>query len=160
MFPAATGTRPAMEVLARNRSARRHNRRDQLLLKLPARPESLAVARREVGELGQTLGLSGSRLDDLRTLVTEACANAVTHAYAGRDGMMRLRALRRGDQLVISVTDDGDGFRPRPASEGSSGRLGLVLMAALASKIEISKRPYGGTRMRLRFPLTNEAALT
>ena len=58
------------------------------------------------------------------------------------------------DELTITVTDDGEGIRPRPASEGSSGRLGLLLIAALASRMEIARRPEGGTRIEARFSLS------
>jgi serine/threonine-protein kinase RsbW len=143
-----------MEAYVRHGGPRRGRERDDLVLRLPATPQSLAVARREVSRYGEELGLTKGRLDDLRTLVTEACANAVTHAYGGREGSVKLRVAPRGGQLVLTVTDDGDGFAPRPASEGSSGRLGLLLMAALATKVEISKRPRGGTRLRIRFPLS------
>jgi anti-sigma regulatory factor (Ser/Thr protein kinase) len=142
-----------MEVLTRNGGAARGAGREELLLRLPARPESLSVARRKVDELGRSLGLPQPRLDDLRTVVTEACANAVAHAYTEREGMLKLRAVPRRGELLISVSDTGDGIRPRPAADGASARLGLLLMAALASKVEISKRRNGGTRVRIRFPI-------
>lgn len=148
-----------MEALVTNAGAGRRARRDEVTLELPARPESLAVARRAVTGLGERLGLSGGRLDDLRTLVTEACANAAAHAYPRREGTMKLRAVPRGDELMISVTDEGRGIDPRPATDGFSGRLGLLLMAALATKVEISGSPRGGTRVRLRFPLEREPRL-
>lgn len=124
-------------------------------LTLPARPESVGVARHEVADLGERMGLPRERVDDLRTVVSEACANAAEHAYAEGDdeGAFELRAVPRSGWIAITVSDRGGGVRPRPASERSSGRLGLLLMAALASKVEISNREGGGTRISLRFPL-------
>lgn len=112
------------------------------------------MARHAVAALGDELGLTERQLDDLRTLVTEACANVVTHAYDGREGEFDLRVVADRDEVAIIVSDDGDGIRPRPASEGTSGRLGLLLMAAIASRIEISGRPRGGTELKVLFPLT------
>jgi serine/threonine-protein kinase RsbW len=148
-----------MEVLAKNGRKRRTRDREGLVLDLPAKPESLRVARQAVAALGARLGLPEARIDDLRTLVTEACANAVTHAYDGGEGSIRLRVIPRGDELTIVVADDGVGIKPRPASEKSSGRLGLLLMAALSSKVEIAQRPGGGTRVKVRFPLSNGTPL-
>jgi anti-sigma regulatory factor (Ser/Thr protein kinase) len=123
-------------------------------LTLPARPESVAIARREVASLGARLGLEQDRIDDLRTVVSEACTNAAVHAYRGADGTFELRAVPRRSALAITVTDRGDGIRPLPASQSSSGRLGLLLMAALASRVEISERPGGGTKLSLLVPLS------
>ncbi|MGI9020983.1 MAG: ATP-binding protein [Solirubrobacterales bacterium] len=122
-------------------------------ISLPARPESVGIARREAAGLGERMGLSRERIDDLRTVVSEACANAAQHAYQGGEGAFALRAVPRRDWIAITVTDQGGGVRPQPASERSSGRLGLLVMAALASKFEISARPSGGTRLSLRFPV-------
>lgn len=123
-------------------------------LTLPAEPASVGIARREVAAMGATMGLSERRIEDLKTLVSEACTNAAMHAYDGREGSLRLRAVPRPKAIAITVTDDGDGIRPRPASEGSSGRLGLLLMATLASRVEISHRPSGGTRLKVLFPIS------
>ena len=126
-----------------------------VFLRLPARPESVAVARHEAAALGARLGLDSRRTDDLKTLVSEACANVVTHAYAAKDdGSFEIDVVPGEDELTITVTDDGEGIRPRPASEGSSGRPGLLLIAALASRMEIARRPEGGTRIEARFPLS------
>ena len=144
-----------MEVLHLNGGSHRTRgrRQEELSLRLPATPASLAVARREFEELGLRLGLDGRRIEDLKTVVTEACANAVTHAYSGREGSIRLRAVPREGELRIVISDTGDGINPVPASQKSSGRLGLLLMAALSSKVEIGKRPNGGTRVKVRFPI-------
>ena len=122
---------------------------------LPARPESVAVARHEVEGLSDRLGLDARHADDLKTLVSEACANVVTHAYgANGTGSFELDVVPGSDEVTITVTDEGGGIRPRPASEGSSGRLGLLLIAALASRMEIARRPGGGTRIEARFSLS------
>jgi anti-sigma regulatory factor (Ser/Thr protein kinase) len=126
-------------------------------LTLPAKPESVALARREAAELGARLNLTQRQIDDLKTLVSEACTNAAIHAYDGAGGSFDFRVTPRANAILITVADDGDGIRPRPASERSSGRLGLLLMAALASRVEISERPGGGTRLSIRFALSNRS---
>ncbi len=123
-------------------------------LTLPAKAESVAIARREAAALAARLNLTQHQVDDLKTLVSEACTNAAIHAYDGEEGSFDFRAAPRGNAILITVSDEGDGIRPRPASEGASGRLGLLLMAALASRVEISGRPGGGTRLSIRFPLS------
>jgi serine/threonine-protein kinase RsbW len=54
---------------------------DHLHLQLPAEPDSIARARDAVADRGGELGLDPGAIDDLRTVVSEACTNAVLHAY-------------------------------------------------------------------------------
>ena len=53
----------------------------ELRLTVPASAENVMVVRQAVAGLGEALGLSGERIADLKTVVTEACNNVVLHAY-------------------------------------------------------------------------------
>lgn len=120
-------------------------------LTLPARPESVSIARRAVSELGHELQLSDRRVGDLRTVVSEACMNAAVHAYDAPGGEFELRAEPDGGAVAITVSDRGGGIRPRPALGSPSARLGLLLIAALSDSVEISSRHGGGTQLSIRF---------
>jgi two-component sensor histidine kinase len=82
--------------------------------------------------------------------VTEACSNAVRHAYPGSSGELTLTGRVDGDQLTLTVVDEGVGLvtETRPAA----GRLGLRLMRELATTTITSDQH--GTRVHLRFPRT------
>ena len=120
-------------------------------LTLPARPESVALARAAVSELGRELAFSDRRVGDLRVVVTEACMNAAVHAYDGPGGEFHVEAESSGDGIDVTVSDNGGGIKPHPAigSPSPSARLGLLLMAALSESVEISSPPSGGTRIRV-----------
>ena len=63
-----------------------------LRLVLPARAENVGVVRHALAGLAEALGMEAGRVGDLKTVVTEACMNAVIHAYedgAGTDGGRR-----------------------------------------------------------------------
>jgi serine/threonine-protein kinase RsbW len=120
-------------------------------LSLPARPESVALARAEAARLGEALGYDDARIGDLRTVVSEACMNAALHAYETVAGDFQLRVDPGKDRVMITVTDHGQGIRPRPAFESPSARLGLLLIAALSSRLEISNRGGRGTLVRIDF---------
>jgi serine/threonine-protein kinase RsbW len=122
-----------------------------IYLNLPARPESVAAARRAVTRLGRRLGYADERLHDLRTVVSEACMNAAVHAYDEAGGTFEVRAAPHQMGISITVSDRGVGIRPRPAFDSPSARLGVLLIAALASSVEISSRAGGGTRLRIEF---------
>ena len=59
--------------------------------------------------------------------------NAASHAYRGGRAASRwLRTLTRTG-VALTVKDNGDGIHPRPAEPEVSRRLGILLIAALAS---------------------------
>jgi anti-sigma regulatory factor (Ser/Thr protein kinase) len=120
---------------------------------LAAVPDAPSGARRAVRALAR------DRVADLHAVelaVSEAVNNAVLHAYRDRDpaagpGKVQVTAVVRGDELHVTVADDGIGMRPRIDSPGAG--LGLALMGTLADRMDIDHR-RGGTRVTLAFRVT------
>ena len=128
-----------------------------LQLTLPARAENVIVVRQAVAGLGEALGLSDQRVDDLKTVVSEACNNVVLHAYDGEPGPLEVTADPGADDLVVSIADRGDGFRPQASAEEASLGLGLPLIASLSDGFEVSGRAGVGTTTRVRFAFEEQA---
>lgn len=123
-----------------------------LEISLRAYPENVGVVRHVLGGVAETLALDRETLDDVRLAVSEACANAVIHAYAGRAcGLMDIDVHLRSRELQISVRDHGTGIVPRAGSPGLG--VGLPLMASLTASMELLSPPGGGTEVRMHFPL-------
>ncbi|MDP9188062.1 MAG: ATP-binding protein [Actinomycetota bacterium] len=128
-----------------------------LELSLPALAENVIVVRQAVAGLGEALGLPDQRVDDLKTVVSEACNNVVVHAYQGEPGPLELTASSSADDLEVTVSDRGQGFQPRAdAGQGSLG-LGLPLIASLSDGFEIRGGAGQGTETKVRFSLTGAA---
>src|SRR4051794_34157128 len=119
--------------------------------RLPARPENVARLRHGVTRFARQAGASDRLRRKVALAVSEACTNAVVHAYrCGPRGSVAVRAMRRGGRLCVEVADEGEGVRPRTDSPGVG--LGTPLMAILADSLEISDNPAGhGTVVRLTF---------
>ncbi len=127
----------------------------ELHLVLPARPENVIVVRQAVAGVGEALGIPTPRVDDLKTVVTEACNNVVLHAYEGaEEGPLEVTATADEGEIAIEVRDRGSGFQPSTSvgDELSLG-LGLPLIAALSDSFEISGAAGEGTRMTMHFDL-------
>jgi serine/threonine-protein kinase RsbW len=112
------------------------------------------VVRQAIAGVAEALGLSGSRIADLKTVVTEACNNVVLHAYEGDHGPLHVIAEPGDDQLVVQVADEGHGFRPRASEGEASLGLGLPLIAALSDAFEISGGAGRGSKTTIRFGYT------
>jgi serine/threonine-protein kinase RsbW len=123
----------------------------ELRLTLPATAENVIVVRQAVAGLGEAVGLSGPRVADLKTVVTEACNNVVLHAYKGEPGPLEVIAEPQSGELEVQVNDHGTGFRPRANEGDPSLGLGLPLIAALSDSFEISGGAGQGSRTTIRF---------
>jgi anti-sigma regulatory factor (Ser/Thr protein kinase) len=118
-------------------------------------------------------------LSDIRYAVHEAIANAVMHGNLGLDSGLRsdmaglarfaeameqrladpvharlpviIAARTLGDRVLISVEDQGMGFRPqdiRPPASAASGGMGLAIIAKCCRRVRFSK---GGRRITMMF---------
>jgi serine/threonine-protein kinase RsbW len=128
---------------------------DRIHLTLPARPDSLPVARRAVVSHAEKLGIAGEALGDLKTVVSEACTNVVRHAYEGQDkpGALELDLNPEAEGLSMVITDHGGGIRPCPSGDMPSLRLGLPIIGALSSSFQLVSVLGQGTKITIRFPL-------
>jgi stage II sporulation protein AB (anti-sigma F factor) len=125
---------------------------ESICLKLAAEPENVGVARAAVAEFAEGLGMAEPALGDVKTVVTEACANAVRHAYPLGPGRFEVEAERRDGSFSIVVRDFGVGMRARIDGRESTLRLGLGLISMLADRFEISGGS-DGTEIQMRLPL-------
>lgn len=119
---------------------------------LPARPENVAMVRHVLGALGEGLAVPAEVLHDIRLAVSEACANVVVHAYRESEGLLEVGVSPRTDRMLeIVVRDHGCGMGPRADSPGLG--VGLPLIAALTSELEIGTAEDGATEVRMLFAL-------
>jgi anti-sigma regulatory factor (Ser/Thr protein kinase) len=136
----------------RTRSARPNER---LELRLDAEPASVAVVRRELARFVDAH--FGAASEDVALAVSEAVSNVVLHAYRdGSSGRVRVVACVYPNELVVVVRDYGCGMRPHPGSPGAG--LGLSIIGAAASAMNVERPDDGGTRVRLRFRRVDRAA--
>jgi len=130
-----------------------------LSIRLPAEAENVAVVRHAIAGMAEQLGMDEAGLADLKTVVTEACMNAVVHAYPEDDkGPLDVEAEPERDGLTVTVRDRGAGISPKADSERPSLKLGLSLIAALSSTFSIAGGLGRGTEVTMRIPLQGGGA--
>jgi signal transduction histidine kinase len=88
--------------------------------------------------------------DDVRphllAVLREALSNVARHAGAASAEVV----LRAGDEVVLTVTDDGTGYRPGPRSSGVRNMAERA--AALGGTCTVTDRESGGTAVVWRVP--------
>jgi len=129
----------------------------ELRLALAAKPENLALVRQALSGLADGVSIPERPLADLKQIATEACMNAVVHAYPGRDdGRIDVRAVATDGEVELSVRDWGVGFRPRPGTNDGSLHLGLPLIASVVDSFAIESPEGGGTELIARVRMTED----
>jgi len=123
---------------------------DRLFLSLPAERESIGAVREAVDRAAHGFGMQEGARNDLKTLVSEACANVVVHAYADDDveKPLEVEVTRREEAVEVVVRDHGQGVSARPEPKPASLRLGLLLVGAMASSFQLHSARGGGTELR------------
>jgi anti-sigma regulatory factor (Ser/Thr protein kinase) len=126
-----------------------HDRQvERLDLQVDATAAALSLVRRRMAAFARRHGLADP--EDVALAVTEAATNAVVHAYRGdAEGAMRIVACAEPTGLVIVVRDYGCGMSPNLESPGAG--LGLSVIGALATEMNVERPDTGGTRLRIRF---------
>jgi anti-sigma regulatory factor (Ser/Thr protein kinase) len=123
--------------------------KEPLELELPVDTASVTVARTSTGEFAERAGAAGG---DVELAVAEAVANSVLHAYPDRaQGTINVRAELLGDDLVVSVADDGTGMRPNLERRGLG--IGLAMIGRLTRELRIEVAPGGGALVTMRFAI-------
>lgn len=86
---------------------------DKQTITRAAELESLQVFRDFIGAAGARAGIPDATIYDLKLAADEACANIITHGYAGMNpGSIMLELDVNRARVVMTITDFGQPFEP------------------------------------------------
>jgi PAS domain S-box-containing protein len=114
-------------------------------------PEAALQCRLEV----EAIVLDIEKVVPCGLLMTELLSNALKHAFPdGRRGIIDIAFGRRGDELELTVADNGIGL-PADFHVETARTLGLQLVAALVEQLNgvLTVESRGGARFSLSFPV-------
>jgi len=111
------------------------------------------------------MGLPPERIEDLKTMVSEAAINAMEHGNKGRpDARVTVSLNCQDNTLNVTVSDEGDGitnFPPKPDIEKiiedleSPVGFGLFLIKQLADQVEFNKEANGGHVVKMAIKMNS-----
>lgn len=134
--------------------------RQNIRLLLASQPDDIPLARELLRGVAEAAGIGVQQMDDIRTAVSEACNNAVQHAYDGAIGPIELDVALQSDVLVVSVRDHGKGLDRQACPGGpDTPGIGLMVIKALCEHAELTAGPGSGLEVRMRFRVPGLSAL-
>jgi len=119
-----------------------------------ATPGSVGAAPEEIAQRARNAGASDAGVADIKLAVSEACTNAVLHAFVTPYRTAETFAVStaaNGESFAVWVTDGGRGAAP--ATPPLSGGMGLPLMAAVSRTLDVGTLVGGGTQVHMTFPI-------
>ena len=131
-------------------------------MSIPVAPEMEIVATAQAAALGEYLGLSRDKIDEVKLALVEACINAFEHAHC-RDEQLHLtfrlgREPKGREWLEVEVLDKGTGFDQKRVEEPSAQKTfknhrkrgwGLQIIKSLMDEVDITSGEWG-TRILMR----------
>jgi serine/threonine-protein kinase RsbW len=123
----------------------------------PAKPDYLLLARLALSGIARELPIGDEQLADLKLALTEACGNAVRHAYADTPGDVNVVFEIADERLHMTVEDRGNGIRApdsltddEPPARPLESGMGMPIIRAIVDELVVESGPDGrGTRVRM-----------
>ena len=111
-------------------------------LTFPAKADYLLLARLALSGLARSVPFDPELLADLKLAVTEACGNAVKHAYDDSGGPVNVAFVTRPDRLDMIVEDEGTGLDPSElpdwdAESGLDSGMGMSIIRAIVDDLDV-----------------------
>jgi serine/threonine-protein kinase RsbW len=129
---------------------------ERVEIEIAAAAPGVPLVRHALRGLLSGLDVSDEVTADIALAVTEACTNAVVHAYPeGGGGTIHVTASHVDGVLAVIVRDHGGGMSARVDTPGLG--VGLPVIAAIAQAVEIGTPEGGGTEVRMHFALSSQA---
>src|SRR4051794_28546620 len=124
---------------------------DYIEMKILAKPDYVGIIRLMLSEIAGRMGYTCEEIEDIKIAVSEACTNAVQHAYpkdGGGEVIVGFGIFE--DKLEMMVTDRGKSFNFKQiknelgpytklstVDQLTEGGLGLYLIATLMDEVRV-----------------------
>lgn len=135
------------------------NNTNEMLLEFESRSQNESFARTVVAAFAAQLDPTIEELADIKTAVSEAVTNSIIHGYADHVGIITMRCVISGNEIMVEITDKGVGianiekameplYTTRPELERSG--MGFSFMEAFMDDLTVESEIGKGTVVKMR----------
>lgn len=133
--------------------------RNMMKLEFLSKSQNESFARVTVAAFVSQLDPTIEELSDVKTAISEAVTNSIIHGYGDREGLIKIEALIEGNELTVSISDNGKGidnidlaiqplYTSRPDLERSG--MGFTVMETFMDHMEVVSNKDEGTTIILK----------
>jgi len=131
---------------------------NEMKLEFISKGTNEAFARITVAAFASQLDPSIEELADIKTAVSEAVTNCIIHAYDKRQGIIKINAKLKDNQIIIHISDNGKGienvdiakeplYTTKPNLERSG--MGFTIMESFMDSMKVESIVGLGTKVTL-----------
>lgn len=124
-----------------------------------------AFARISVAAFASQLDPTIEELADIKTAVSEAVTNSIIHGYERKQGIVKIFARLRENEIIIEISDKGKGienidiakeplYTTKPNLERSG--MGFTIMESFMDSVEIESVVGLGTKITMSKKMKNK----
>lgn len=86
------------------------NIKNEMKMEFSSKSVNEAFARISVAAFASQLDPTIEEIADIKTSVSEAVTNSIIHAYPNKDGIVKVKAILKEDEIEIEISDTGEGI--------------------------------------------------
>jgi len=124
-----------------------------------SKSQNESFARVAVAAFVSQLDPTIEEITDVKTAVSEAVTNAIIHGYENKDGVVKIEAMIKDEELTVIVMDEGIGienvslamqplYTSRPDLERSG--MGFTVMETFMDNLEVYSERGKGTKIIMK----------
>lgn len=131
---------------------------NEMKLEFVSKANNEAFARAAVAAFAAQLDPTVEELADIKTAVSEAVTNCIIHAYESKQGIIKVIARLKEDEIIIEISDNGKGieninlakeplFTTKPNLERSG--MGFTIMESFMDSMDVESIVGLGTKVTM-----------
>lgn len=128
-------------------------------LEFLSKSQNEGFARVAVAAFVSQLDPTIEEITDVKTAVSEAVTNSIIHGYGGKEGIVKIEAMIKENELTVIVSDEGVGienielamqplYTSRPDLERSG--MGFTVMETFMDSLEVKTEKQKGTQVIMK----------
>lgn len=137
---------------------------NEMKLEFISKSSNEAFARISIAAFASQLDPTIEELSDIKTAVSEAVTNCIIHAYENKQGIVKIVARLKDDEIIIEISDTGKGieninmakeplYTTKPNLERSG--MGFTIMENFMDKMEVESIVGLGTKVTMSKKIKN-----
>ncbi len=131
---------------------------NEMRLEFISKSSNEAFARISVAAFASQLDPTIEELADIKTAVSEAVTNSIIHGYDKKQGVVKISAWLKENEIIIEISDKGKGienvemakeplYTTKPNLERSG--MGFTIMESFMDKMEVKSVVGLGTKVTM-----------